>query len=714
MDGAANTIPAVAGFGIKPLESLRVHRRAAALAFVAVLAAGIPLAWIKGTPRYLATATLQVAPRYMKNVKDDNELDFQSNSQYRQFVEHQVRSVTRYDIVASALASQGAGAPPRRRVEQLQERLMVTAVPDTYLMQVALEDRTPGRLAETVNAVVEAYLARMQNEQMYGADQRLANIAAREKDVLRQIADKTARRGALALELGVATFAREGGNPYDKLLLTTRAALAEAKNARIAATARRDAFLTHGETDLTNRSIAENLLGDPGLNSLKASLNARRAVLLTQASGLTAQHPAREEIQAELTEIERAIALQSAALVADVRKSLTARYAMTVQQARSYEEGLEQVMNEQLASSARYARLFNEAATLNDEIVQAGKEIDTLRERQNFFISERSALGFVRMVTPALPPLVPYGQGRKKLMLMALGAAVLGALLAPVLIDMRERRVRDVNGAERSAGFAATGWVLERDGATTLFADEQVRRLAAALVREQAHHGARTFVLTAVKPGAGTSTLVLALAGALDALGYRSIAVEANAYRPDPRYQGRADGLAQCLQGQAAPADCIAPADAGLPERMAVGTVQPHLDRLQQLDHTIAAMPSHYKFILLDVAPLLMAADAEVIVGQLGHALLVAEADGISRGELTRAARLLTSCAPTAAGMIVNRVRLRQGGYLGRTVIEFLSRRKYAQFQTEPAWRRGALDLRARLRAAQRRLAFAFFSRSHR
>jgi len=90
------------GPGIKPLVSLRAHPRAALGVALAVLALGLPVAWLKGAPKYHTEATVQVAPRYMKNLRDDQEVVFESNSQYRQFVEQQVETVRRYDILQRA------------------------------------------------------------------------------------------------------------------------------------------------------------------------------------------------------------------------------------------------------------------------------------------------------------------------------------------------------------------------------------------------------------------------------------------------------------------------------------------------------------------------------------------------------------------------------------------------------------------------------------
>lgn len=681
------------GLGIKPMVSLLAHWRAAAWAFGLVVLLGIPVVWVKGRPHYLATATVQVAPRYMKNIKDDNELDFQSNSQYRQFVEHQARSVARFDILSRTLSVLGdkasilrlPGESERRSIERLQERLVVLPVPDTYLMQIALESDSKEGIADIVNTVVEIYLLRMKEEQMYGSEERVKNLELRAKEILAQVMLKTQRRTTIALELGVTTFNDGDGNPYDKLLLSTRATLAEARNIRMAAEAKMEAFIASGETDISTRSINESILSDPGLNSFKASLNTRRASLLSTVSGLSVEHPANIAAHQELKEIEREIQIQTTSLTKDINKSLLSRFQMTRDQARRYEQGLEQILQGQEKSSARFAVLFNEALTLSSEIEQHNKEIDTFRERINFFAAERSALGFVRLVTPALPPETPFGPGRKKLAMLLLLAALLAGGLIPILIDLADRRIRTVNDAERTLGLPSLGWLIEQDNAASkMFAQDQLRRIAGGLIREQASHDTRVFALCGVKPGAGCSNLSLDLALALNALGYPTLVVEANAFRPDPRFASDKPGLSQCLLDQARPSECISAADQGLPARVSVGTASEvvHLDRLDRLPETIQQWSGQYRFILVDMPPLLLSADAEIMINRLGQILLVVEAGGISRGELSRAGRLLEKTATHAVGIIVNRIKpLEGGGYIHQLLIEFLTQRKFSQFE---------------------------------
>lgn len=95
------------GTRIDPLRSIRKHGALALGIFVVIAALGLPVAWIKGTPKYEATAVLYVSPRFIANLQDDKEFEMQSNSQYREYVQQNVRTINRYDIIESVINSLG-------------------------------------------------------------------------------------------------------------------------------------------------------------------------------------------------------------------------------------------------------------------------------------------------------------------------------------------------------------------------------------------------------------------------------------------------------------------------------------------------------------------------------------------------------------------------------------------------------------------------------
>lgn len=699
----ASQQPALPGRGLQFLDSLRQHSRLAVISFFAIVFLGLPLVFIKGVPKYQATATVHVAARYMKNIRDDNELDYQSNSQYRQFVEQQTKTINRYDILETALRSLSAqnteatgdagknpwqrdGESERRAIERLQRELRILPVPDTYLIQISLEGDTPHGLDQVVNAVVTAYVAKAREEQIYGADERVRNLRKRESELVSSIDTLTRQRSEIANELGVTAFKVDDGNPFDKLAQKLREDIAEARGRRFDAEAKQSAFGKTGETDLVTRSIQESVLVDPGLNSLKSSLNKRRADLLTAISGLAAEHPGYQAARQEIAEIDAELRRHTEQLSKQLHEGMLKRHMTAVDQAKRLESDLQASLEEANKRSAAYAARFNQAATMTADLEQLRKELDTVRERLDFLSAENGSLGLVRAVTPAMVPDQPYGAGKKKLLLLVIAAALAGSLLLPMVLNLLDRRIRTPHDAQRCLGFAPLGSVIERnDAAGESFANDQLRRLASGLIREQDRTGTHAIAFTGVKPGAGTTRLVRDLAATLNRLGVPTLAVDANAFHPDAAY-GSGPGLAALLEHPDSPA-AINLID-GLPS-LNVGTPagQQQLDQLDHLGSVLAQLGKDYRFILIDAPPLLTASDSELIVRAAGSVVLVVEADAISQGEVKRAARLLEALDPPSVGAIVNRIApFVGGGYLSSLMAEHASGTRQA-----PALSQGVL-----------------------
>jgi Mrp family chromosome partitioning ATPase/uncharacterized protein involved in exopolysaccharide biosynthesis len=680
---------ALPGRGIKPLDSLLNHTRLVIVTFVLVMLVGLPVVFIKGVSTYLTTATIQVAPRYMKNLKDDNELDFQSNSQYRQFVEQQTKTINRYDILQKALSSLNtpegtnpwtkSGEKERRAIERLQRSLRIIPIPDTYLIQIALESTDKEGLDRVVNAVVNTYLSSAKDEQVYGANERVDQLRAREAELGHANAALTRQRSEIARQLGVTAFNPADGNPYDKLVQRQREGIAEARGNRIEAEAKLAAFSMSGETDLVTRSVLESVLIDPGLNSLKSTLNKRRGDLVTMLSGLAPTHPTHQAAQQELMEIDAEINKNNEELTKQVRDGLLKRYETAVEQTRRVEAGLKQALETSTLDSEAYAARFNHAVTLTSDMEQIRKEIETVRERLNFFAIESTSLGFVRPVMAALPADLPMGAGKKKLFLLLLVAAMGLALVVPIAVDVLDPHVKTINDAHRGLGFAPLGWLIDTtDSDSSQFANDQLRRMASALIRDQDRHGTQAIALTGVKPGAGTTYLVRELTTTLNQLGVPTLAVNANAFAPSTAY-GDGPGLQALLNDATATPDIRMVG--GIPSLSVGDEVKGRqLNGLDGLGAVVKRLTAEFRFVLIDAPPLLTSSDSELIVRATGAAITVVEADGITKGELARATKLLEKLDPPSLGAVVNRIQpFRGGGYIQSLIAEHLSGHKEAQ-----------------------------------
>lgn len=692
MTQATDTINELPGRGIKPLVSLKAHPKWVLGVFFAVFLAGLPIVFLKGKPNFMATALIQVSPTYMKNLRDDGELSFPSNTQYRQFVENQAKSVLRYDIVQDGLRSlkekgdiwRKPGKTERDAITLLQNIITVYAIPDTYLMEVTISNTEGSGIADIVNAIVKTYVERMKYERVYGSDIRQQNLEKRAETFLQTISENTEKRTALALKLGISTFGQQVDNPYDKVLSEQRSALTDARNKRIEAEAQLQAFKSYGETDISTRSVQEAVLIDPGLSNLKANLYKRRADILTELAGLTPQHPGYAELNKELKQIDKEIGNQIKTLTDQVTESLLARYENSLKQSRTVEEKMAADLTDLEQKGAEFASIYNQVMELTHLIQQDRSELDVIRERLNSFAAEENSFGFVRMVTPALPPEQSFGTSKKKLLVMVFLLAFAAGAAAPVLIDLFDKRINTVNDAERLLGIGSLGWMIEKQTQSTLmFSEDLIRRMASGLIQQRQEHNSNTFAFSAIKPGAGTSELVLMLGKTLDALGFPTLVMEANAFKPDVRFNPAGTnkaGLMECILHHLDPKDLITPADEHYPDRLWVGHsgTTRHLNCINQIKFVTDACLDHYKFILVDTPPLLLSADTELLAQELQHLVLVVEAGATSRGELKRAGRLVEKVNPAAVGMVVNRISPFQGGgYLAESMEEYLTGKKY-------------------------------------
>ena len=229
---------------INVFASLRKHSRVALITASIILLLGIPVAWRLGTPKYSATAVIYVSPRFIANLAaDGNDQKFDSVSQYREYVEQNVKTINRFDIILEALKRLGGakagwvkpGETLERAAERLQGALIIEEVPDTYQITISLDGKKKVGLAELVNSVADTYLEKAKAEELFGSDQRVQSLTEDLTRVQKEIAQKQSARTALAQELGVSSFTDNDINPYDRLLVTAKEAQSDAQKSAIEA-----------------------------------------------------------------------------------------------------------------------------------------------------------------------------------------------------------------------------------------------------------------------------------------------------------------------------------------------------------------------------------------------------------------------------------------------------------------------------------------------
>ncbi len=713
----AGVLWAVPGRKVDLLASFRAHRKLASWVGGVVVVMGLLVAVVAGRPRYLAEAAVRVAPNFPKTLQEDVEPRFGSNSDYRDYVQQQVVEIESPQTTANALKLLG----PRRNLwqrpnetdyhaaERLMWALKVQAVPGTYLITVGLEGQRASGIAEIVNAVVASYLARQQGQEASGSDQRVLLLTSRRAQLELQIDELRKQESQLAGELGVSTFAPGFASPYDKMVGDANAALYVAgrnliqKQARLTALQDDQRRVNQLEVDSTAQQM---LAGDHEVSGANAQLISQRAAAMVQLEGLGPNHPGRPALEQQIRNIDNAISQTDTttldALRATLIQSRDTRQRQAISEAQAHvdeaqlaTEGIEQEVTKLRASTASFGAKYNQALSNRDEIDRMQKNVQAIDDRVDFLRLEAPAPGFVRIESPAQTPDIAEKGGRRKIFALFVVAALVLVLGVPAGVDLIDPRVKTLDELEGILDFAPLGTVMQGSIRTInepsdlemledsdRLANESLRRVAFAIIREWRASGVRTFVMVPVSGNSGNTTLTLALALELSNLGRPTVAIEANQFSPDVRYantsgihKGLANGHANgSLYGKAPNGrthdgshDSLAtftygqdehltvPASATSPRRVPISRQheRPSLT-LGGIEHLITLALASNDLVLLDAPPLAMSGDAEMLIQLPAAAILVVRQGCDLMPKVVAAVRALEKLSPAVVGAILN------------------------------------------------------------
>lgn len=536
LDRNASESRPVPGRKIDPVRSWRAHAPAALLTLIVVLLVGFPIAWKKGKHIYAAEAAIYVSPRFLKNMEDDKEFELQSNSQYREFVQQNVRTVDRYDIVEESLnrlSKQGhPWGHPRESVQhavaRLQGELKILPVPDTYQITVRLEGNKPEGLAETVNTVVDVFLEKSKGEDFYGRDQRLASLQKEEEGLRSDIATLGDKKDKIAQELAVSVFSESFSNPFDQLLVGSKQALAAARQKSIVSRAQLTSIEHSASANVPTGLQAyagELARRDADITSLQSNLNFRRSELLARLDGMLPNHPGRQEIEAELHRIDEVALSKRGDLETAYASILLAQRRAEAAADEQTEHEIQKQVDQQSAQAVWYSHNYQTGINLRYEIERARNRLEAVENRIDFVEQEGRAPGFARLFSPARPPIEPLSGGRRKPFLLLLATAIALSLAAPLALDYMDPRLLSPNEAEKLLGFPPIGFTLA--SANREASSDRIQRLAAAIEREFQRNASRSFVFVPVNAASRISETVIEIAGKLSDLGHSVEVVEA-------------------------------------------------------------------------------------------------------------------------------------------------------------------------------------------
>jgi polysaccharide biosynthesis transport protein len=676
---------------IDVVRSLRLHKMLAAL--IGLFTLGLATAFLaRHRPTYEAASVVYVSPNFPATFSTSQEQEYP----YDSFIEQQVHSVTGFNVLTDALRKlkPGIWQYPGETVESAADRLqrLLTGKRDglSYQVKISLQGSDPTHLAEIVNAVTESYLEGTKNEEFYGRDKRLDALRQERTQVQQALTENLREQTEISQALGVAQISSGGADQIDLQVGKLRTDLSAAHEQRIQAEAKLSA-LENGSTNESNSALDaaadEIIASDPSLLALKASMSQKRAVLLDQLAGMTANHPLRKTTEEQLSEIEHALQQMQEQLRRHAAINLEQKLRTDLLRASTVESKLLSDLESDTKQATQAAPSFQRALVLRGEITALQSRYEALDERTRNLELESKSPGSVHLFSSARAPQSPLPSAARFVFPAMLPIALLVATGSVVLIDFLDRRIYTNTDVEQILGFSPIGSLFDDQDVSMQIFDEGTLRMAGGIDQAARTAAIRTIVLTSINAGAGTTSIVENLGSALAKLGRKTLTIDSSGATPPMAYVTLS--LEQSDHRVMSGVHVRKQDVDGLTSVIAQPFSPKPTPPTNLMDQAFKDSTIEYDIVLLDTTPILISAETEYLARFADVTILVLDAGKTTRSQLMRTARLLERLHVQGMAVVLNKVPYSRVNRASREdVSAFEARMEKINLKWNPSWNR--------------------------
>jgi uncharacterized protein involved in exopolysaccharide biosynthesis len=644
----------------RPLDvpnSVRRHRTLVTwVTLLVLLATGTYVVLHAGTT-YTATSYVYVSPTFPSTLSSDENKE--QDRPYEEYIADEAQTVTRYDILATALQKLAPGTWQERgesigsAVNRLQHALDVDRVGTTFQITIALTMDNAQKAASVVNAVTDAFVAKAHSEEFYGRDQRLATLRDERSKLQTQLDQRLAEQAKLMDELGVAQVgaADNTDNTYDANVKRLNDLLAQAKEQRMAAEAQLNAY----RGNALNAVATDSATTDVGLSTLRQNLEVRRAQLMTAMNGLTPTNPLYLQNQAEIADIDKQLNASLSTVESKIADRKRLQYKAEVNRTRSVEQQIEGQLLAQTHMATSAAPKFQQAKEVGKDIQRLQDSYSAVASRIRDLELESSSPGTIHLSSPAMVPLTP---GKNRTLLYALAALIISLLAgvgSALLADALDPYVYTSRDVEQVIGFPPIGVLLDHDDFSSEASGQYLLRLAGGIQHARNSSGARTFLFTATASESGTTTVVEKLGRQLRNLGLNTLTVAATNIDGKIAYVRNEGPVTSTEAGTTRYSDKLRRAGADLAVQNSSGTSSPIYSGTF-VSQILNEVKDDYDVVLVDASPILISADTEYLARVADGTVLIVQSGRTTRAQLNRAANLLERLDVPGVAVTLNRV----------------------------------------------------------
>ncbi|WP_147253024.1 tyrosine-protein kinase domain-containing protein [Thalassospira profundimaris] len=620
--------------------------------------------------------------------------------------------------------------PPGESIETVREardiailrgKIKTAQLDNARVIEVSLFDRNPARARQMLDAVINSYVWKRQND-LRGklADQYDETLRQRDAAIIRQQQQQQALmdwQDAHSLAFGgFAGVAGQNGADDSKAgSLETLRQQREAARIDLAALQSRQQAVARANGDVAALMRLPEIANNDAVRELNLRLAQLRGMAADLARRYGPRHPLVQANQAQIVQAEddlqTAISAQIAAINRDAGEAAT-RLA-------SYEAEYRRIMAEMAANNRDRLAFVQLQRALED----AGREVAILSDRARLMQSQLAALRpDVEILQAPEIPGKPVFPSRRHLAVLGGAVAILLALAAAILRDYLDRALHRAQDAETLTGlpiFAVLPRMTKRDPQGRA-ADEENEAIGHLQTIIRLRHERRTprmeqaptvptdpaatgrvICVTSPMPGDGKSRLARKIAARFARNRHRVLLLDGDLRRPTRLMdQGFASlmtkqpaqdegdfthasippslrNLQGVLQGDCGVEDAVLrlrdrdlPGSEPVPEYDFLGAEDAVASALagqlmaEKLGPLIVDLKTRYDFIVIDAPPVLSVADAIWLMRVADDRLLLLRAGKSHREDISDAANRLAQAGCAADGIVFSGVS-RRGAYYG-------------------------------------------------
>jgi capsular exopolysaccharide synthesis family protein len=596
-----------------------------------------------------------------------------------------------------------------RMIGFLAGGLSVHRIPKTEIIDIEFTSLSPKLSAEVVNLLIQDYVERS-FQTRYDSTQRVSHWLQGQLDDLRQNVEASQEKlMGLQKKLGVTGFSDQTHNLEATALDTLTKAASDAQIRSILTEARYRMLLS---TDPNLIDGSPNVMGTSNA-SLLATLRNQETGLETQYAQLRSQfgqnYPAVRQLQAEMRQTQKAIALEEKRVIAQAKTE--------------YETALKnQKMTQTLLDNE-----ISSAYKLRDDMVQymlLQHEVESSRTLYEGLLNRLREAGIeaglasseIDVIDIARIPILPSGMRRLSRVMVGLLFGLFGGVALAFFTDSLDTSLRTVHDIETISELPSLAVIprarkllprtIAEDTRSAAMKNvdvlgqpnsqfaEAFRSLRTALMLSGVGQPPQVILVTSSTPAEGKSTVATNLASVLAFRDAKVLLIDADLRRPTVHSRfgisGKV-GLSTVLSGSTPFEDALQ----SVPEipnlsMLSSGPVPPFPTELiasKEMSDLLLYCRGRFTHVVVDSPPILTITDGIVLAPQCDAVLLVVRYGRASKHSVRRARDLMQRAVVRMGGTVINAVDTSSQRYYG-----YYGYQRYSYFNErgpgEPAKRR--------------------------